>query len=194
MPALAAIDPITGEPVRRRRGGPRYERRRPGELLHVDVKKVGRVPYGGGWRVHGRQEAVPGRGIGYDYLHVAVDDHSRVAYIEALPDESDPTCAAFLHRAASWFHDHGIHIERVLTDNALSYRRGRNWRAVCVALGIRRRFTKPGCPWTNCEGVITPVPGVGLTRRPTGPLVPCSRSVDRSRGGRVRAAESRFVT
>lgn len=149
VPALAAIDPITGEPVRRRRGGPRYERRRPGELLHVDVKKLGRVPDGGGWRVHGRREAVRGRGIGYDYLHVAVDDHSRVAYIEALPDERDPTCAAFLHRASSWFHDRGIHIERVLTDNAMSYRRGRNWRAVCVALGIRRRFTKPGCPWTN---------------------------------------------
>jgi transposase InsO family protein len=149
VPALAAIDPITGAPLRQRRGGPRYERRRPGELLHVDVKKLGRVPDGGGWRLHGRSEAVRGRGIGYDYLHVAVDDHSRLAYIEALPDEKDPTCAGFLHRAASWFHDHGVTIERVLTDNALAYRRGRNWAAVCVALGIRRRFIKPGCPWTN---------------------------------------------
>src|SRR4051812_29314612 len=70
-----------------RRGGPRYERRRPGELLDVDVKKLGRVPDGGGWRLHGPSEAVRGRGNGYDYLHVAVDDHSRLAYIEALPDE-----------------------------------------------------------------------------------------------------------
>jgi len=149
VPALAAIDPITGEPLRRRRGGPRYERARPGELVHVDVKKLGRVPDGGGWRLHGRSEAVRGRGNGYDYLHVAVDDHSRLAYIEALPDEKDLTCAGFLHRAASWFRQHGVTVERVLTDNALAYRRGRNWAAVCVALGIRRRFIKPGCPWTN---------------------------------------------
>jgi transposase InsO family protein len=149
VPALASIDPITGEPVRRRHGGPRYERRRPGELLHVDVKKLGRVPDGGGWRLHGRSEAVRGRGNGYDYLHVAVDDHSRLAYIEALPDERDPTCAGFLHRAATWFHQRGVTVERVLTDNAMSYRRGRSWAAVCVGLGIRRRFIKPGCPWTN---------------------------------------------
>ncbi|XP_021300512.1 uncharacterized protein LOC110428914, partial [Herrania umbratica] len=149
VPALASIDPITGLAVRRHRGGPRYERRRPGELLHVDVKKLGRVPDGGGWRLHGRSEAVRGRGIGYDFLHVAVDDHSRLAYIEALPDERDLTCAGFLHRAATWFHTRGVRVERVLTDNALTYRQGRNWRAVCVGLGIRRRFIKPGCPWTN---------------------------------------------
>jgi len=149
VPALASIDAITGAPVRRPRGGPRYERRRPGELLHVDVKKLGRVPDGGGWRLHGRSEAVRGRGNGYDFLHVAVDDHSRLAYIEALPDERDLTCAGFLHRAATWFHQRGVTVERVLTDNALSYRRGRSWTAVCVGLGIRRRFIKPGCPWTN---------------------------------------------
>jgi transposase InsO family protein len=152
VPALSAIDPITGEALRRR-GGPRYERARPGELLHVDVKKLGRVPDGGGWRLHGRDATVAHRHkrepIGYDHLHVAVDDHTRLAYIEALPDERDPTCAAFLHRAATWFHQHGITVERVLTDNAMAYRHGRNWAAVCVALGIRRRFTKPGCPWTN---------------------------------------------
>ena len=149
VPALASIDAITGAPVRRPRGGPRYERRRPGELLHVDVKKLGRVPDGGGWRLHGRSEAVRGRGNGYDFLHVAVYDHSRLAYIEALPDERDLTCAGFLHRAATWFHQRGVTVERVLTDNALSYRRGRSWTAVCVGLGIRRRFIKPGCPWTN---------------------------------------------
>ena len=150
VPHLAAIDPITGEPVRRRHSGIRYEHPQPGDLLHVDVKKLGRVPDGGGWRLHGRREEVRGRGIGYDYLHVAIDDHSRAAYVEALPDERDTTCAGFLHRAVSWFREqHGVRVLRILTDNAKVYRVGRNWRAVCVALGIRRRFTKPGCPWTN---------------------------------------------
>jgi transposase InsO family protein len=149
MPALASIDPITGLPVRRRHSGLRYERRAPGELLHVDVKKLGRVPAGGGWRLHGRVERARGRGIGYDYLHVAIDDHTRLAYIEALPDERDTTSAAFLYRAVAWFRRHGVHVLRVLTDNAKVYRVGGNWAAVCNALGIRRRFTKPGCPWTN---------------------------------------------
>ena len=153
VPALSATDPITGAPVRRRRGGRRYERSRPGELLHIDVKKLGRIPDGGGWRLLGRDATVAHRHkktpTGYDFLHVAVDDHSRVAYIEALPDERDPTCAEFLHRAATWFHRHGIRIERVLTDNAMAYRRGGTWTAVCTGLGIRRRFTRPGCPWTN---------------------------------------------
>jgi transposase InsO family protein len=149
VPHLAAIDPITGEPVRRRHSGIRYEHRQPGDLLHVDVKKLGRVPDGGGWRLHGRREEVRGRGIGYDYLHVAVDDHSRLAYVEALPDERDATCAGFLHRALTWFRERGVVVLRVLTDNAKVYRVGHNWAAVCVALGIRRRFTKPGCPWTN---------------------------------------------
>lgn len=149
VPRLCAIDPITGAPVRRRHSGIRYERPRPGDLLHIDVKKLGRVPDGGGWRLHGRKEEVRGRGNGYDYLHVAVDDHSRVAYIEALPDERDATCAGFLHRAVTWFRDHGVPVLRILTDNAKVYRVGSTWRAVCVALGIRRRFTKPGCPWTN---------------------------------------------
>lgn len=153
VPALATIDPITGTPVRRRHSGIRYERPRPGDLLHIDVKKLGRVPDGGGWRLLGRDATVAHRHkpapIGYDYLHVAVDDHSRVAYIEALPDERDTTCSGFLHRAVTWFRTHGVRVLRILTDNAKVYRVGGNWRAVCVALGIRRRFTKPGCPWTN---------------------------------------------
>jgi transposase InsO family protein len=146
---LSATDPITGEPVRRRHSGIRYERPAPGDLLHVDVKKLGRVPAGGGWRLHGRREEVRGRGNGYDYLHVAIDDHTRLAYVEALPDERDATCAGFLYRAVAWFRAHGVRVLRVLTDNAKVYRVGRTWRAVCVALGLRRRFTKPGCPWTN---------------------------------------------
>ena len=154
VPALAAVDPITGAPVRRRHTGVRYERPRPGDLLHIDVKKLGRVPDGGGWRLHGRVERARGRtvhgtGLGYDYLHVAVDDHSRVAYIEALPDERDTTCAGFLHRAITWFAAHGVRVLRILTDNAKVYRIGSHWQAVCVGLGLRRRFIKPGCPWTN---------------------------------------------
>ncbi len=153
VPALTTVDPITGLPVRRRHSGIRYERRNPGDLLHVDVKKLGRVPDGGGWRLLGREATMAQRHkpvrIGYDYLHVAIDDRTRIAYVEALPDERDLTCAGFLHRAASWFRTHGVTVLRVLTDNAKVYRVGRNWRAVCVALGLRRRFTKPGCPWTN---------------------------------------------
>jgi transposase InsO family protein len=154
VPALAAIDPITGALLRRRHSGVRYERARPGELLHVDVKKLGRVPDGGGWRLHGREdnpdrEVHRGRGIGYDYLHVAVDDHTRLAYVEAHPDERDPTAAGFLRRATAWFTDHGVTVERVLTDNAKVYRIGHHWRTACTDLDIGRRFTRPGCPWTN---------------------------------------------
>ncbi len=108
LPRLSEIDPVTGEIVRRRASDVRYERG-PGELLHVDVKKLGRVPPGAGWRAHGRSEPVKQRGIGWDYVHVAVDNHTRLAYAEVLPDEQGPTCAQFLHRAAQWFHDsHGV--------------------------------------------------------------------------------------
>jgi transposase InsO family protein len=154
VPALRTIDPITGEPVRRQHSGRRYEHPRPGDLLHIDVKKLGRVPDGGGWRLHGRSEEVRGRKIhrrpiGYDFLHVAVDDHSRLAYVEALPDERDPTSAGFLRRATAWFAHHDVTVERVLTDNAKVYRIGSSWAAACAELGIKRRFTRPHCPWTN---------------------------------------------
>jgi transposase InsO family protein len=151
VPHLAEIDRITGEPVRGRRHSQiRYEHDRPGSLLHVDVKKLGKVPPGGGWRVHGRSEAVRGRGLGWDYVHVAVDDHSRLAYAEVLPDERVTTCAGFLHRACQWLRQqHGVTVRRVLTDNAKAYRVGGDWAAVCGALQIKRRFIKPGCPWTN---------------------------------------------
>lgn len=151
VPHLAHLDRLTGEPVRgRRHSDLRYEHDRPGSLLHVDVKKLGKIPPGGGWRVHGRREQVRGRGLGWDYVHVAVDDHTRLAYAEVLPNERATTCAQFLHRACQWFHDqHGVTVRRVLTDNAKSYRVGTDWAVVCSALQLRRRFTKPGCPWTN---------------------------------------------
>lgn len=150
LPRLAELDRLTGELLRLRQTDERYECARPGELLHVDVKKLGKVPDGGGWRVHGRGEEVCGRGAGWDYVHVAIDDCSRTGYAEVLPDEKGGTCAAFLHRAVQWFHDtHHITVERVLTDNAKSYRVSWQWAAVCSALEIKRRFIKPRCPWTN---------------------------------------------
>jgi transposase InsO family protein len=150
LPRLADVDRLTGELLRgRRHSQRRYEREHPGDLLHVDVKKLGRVPDGGGWRIHGRSEAVRGRGNGWDYVHVAVDDHSRLAYAEVLPDEKVATCAAFLRRAVAWLAGHGVTVARVLTDNAKSYRIGAAWITACTDLGIARRFIQPGRPWTN---------------------------------------------
>ena len=154
VPHLAAIDPITGLPTRTsRRSANRYEHSRPGSMIHVDVKKLGKIPPGGGWRLHGREVTVAHKHkpvkIGYDYVHTAIDDHTRLAYSEIHNDEKDPTCAQFLHRALAWFAAHGVRVERVLTDNAMVYRRGTDWGWVCTAWQVKRRFTKPGCPWTN---------------------------------------------
>lgn len=157
MPHLADLDRITGELLRSHVTDQRYEHARPGDLLHVDVKKLGRIPPGGGWRLDG-ERAIDHRGrrgdsVGYDCIHVAIDDFSRVVYAEVLPDEKVATCAAFLHRAVQWFHDeHGVTVRQVLTDNAMSYRRGNAWAAVCSALQVKHRFIKPFCHWTNCEG------------------------------------------
>jgi len=153
VPLLRDLDRLTGAPIRVRASGLRYERDRPGELIHVDVKKLGKIPDGGGWRVHGRSEAVRGRGIGYDYVHSAVDDHSRAAYSEVLPDEKGVTCAGFLLRAGAWFTGHGVRVERVMTDNAMAYRHSGAWRDAMAVLGARQVFSRPHCPWTNCEGV-----------------------------------------
>ena len=152
MPLLRHLDRVSGEVIKgRRHSDIRYEHRDPGSMLHVDVKKLGKIPKGGGWRLHGRGTTTPrGRGAGWDFVHVAVDDRSRVAYVEVLPDEKGLTCAGFLYRAAKWFHDeHGITIRRVLTDNAKNYVLSRDWIAVCSALQIKRRLIKPHCPWTN---------------------------------------------
>lgn len=153
VPHLAAVDPITGQSVRSvRHSGIRYERDAPGDMIHVDVKKLGRIPAGGGWRLHGRSEAVKGRGNGYDFVHTAIDDHTRLAYSEIHRDEKDATSAGFLHRALEWFAAHGVTVVRVLTDNAMVYRHGGAWAEVCHCWSLKRRFTKPRCPWTNCEG------------------------------------------
>jgi transposase InsO family protein len=146
MPALAATDRATGEPVRR------YERSRPGELVHIDVKKLGRIPDGGGHKVLGRAAGRANQdrrnGTGYAYLHTALCDHSRLAYTEDLPDEKAATCASFLQRAAAWFAARGVTVERVLTDNAWAYTKN-TWRDTCRDLGVSPRWTRPWRPQTN---------------------------------------------
>ena len=154
VPHLAAIDPITGERIRcSRRSENRYEHKQPGAMIHVDVKKLGRIPAGGGWRLRGREATVAHKHktvkIGYDYVHTAIDDHTRLAYSEIHHDEKDSTCAAFLHGALAWVAAHGVHVRRVLTDNAMACRKGTDWGWVCSAWQLKRRFTKPGCPWTS---------------------------------------------
>ena len=124
----------------------RYERERAGELLHVDTKRLNRF-----WQVgkailkDGRRRS---RGAGWHFLHVAIDDHSRLAYAEMLPSEDGETCAAFFARALAWYREHGIVVERVLTDNAGAYR-SRPWRHACARHRVRRRFTRPYRPRTN---------------------------------------------
>jgi transposase InsO family protein len=151
QPRLATLDPMTGEVIRSSKvTAVRYERSRPGELVHMDVKKLGRIPDGGGWRAHGRGAGGRDRAvkIGYDYVHSLVDDHSRLAYSEILPDEKGTTCAAFLARAATYFAAHGIaRIERLMTDNAWAYRY--SLRGICAEIGARQKFIKPHCPWQN---------------------------------------------
>jgi transposase InsO family protein len=151
VPRLAECDPLTGAPIRAsRRTTTRYEHPYAGSLVHLDVKKIGRIPDGGGWRAHGRSEDVRGRGIGYDYVHAAVDDHSRLTYVEVLPDEKGPTCAEFLTRAAAWFTAHGVpRIERVLTDNAKNYVVSRDFAAALAGIGARHKTIRPHCPWQN---------------------------------------------
>jgi len=152
---LAHLDRATGRAIRR------YEYPVPGGLVHVDIKKLGNIPDGGGHRVHGRAQG--GRNaratttarrnchpvIGYSYLHNAVDDHSRLAYTEILPDERKETAAAFWTRATAWFASMGIdHIERVLTDNGACYR-SHAWRDAVAATGTHHKRTRAYRPQTN---------------------------------------------
>jgi transposase InsO family protein len=156
MPYLRECDPMTGDIIRSsKQTAIRYERERPGELIHMDVKKLGKIPDGGGWRGRGElpsnhQARLNKKPIGYDFVHSVIDDHSRLAYSEILPDEKAPTCAAFLARALDYFTAHGIvTIERLITDNAFAYRHGRGLRELCADRGIRHVFIKPHCPWQN---------------------------------------------
>jgi transposase InsO family protein len=127
----------------------RYERRHPGELLHIDVKKLGRIPAGGGHRHTGRGRGRHhGKGGGWDYVHVCVDDATRLAYVELLDDEQTITVLGFLTRAIAFYRRHGITTERVMTDNGSAYRSALHAFA-CRALRVRHLRTRPYRPRTN---------------------------------------------
>ncbi len=139
---LSWMDRPTGRLIRR------YEHEHPGDLVHVDVKKLGRIPVGGGWRVHGRL-GHHHTGIGYDYIHSAVDDHWRLAYSEICCNDVGPAAAAFWTRAIAFFATHGIAVQRVLTDNAWAYRKSIPFRDAVRESGAVQRFTQPWHPQTN---------------------------------------------
>jgi transposase InsO family protein len=139
---LAWLDRATGRVIRR------YEHARPGDLVHLDVKKLGKIPDGGGWRIHGRaaRPHTKSRMVGYHYLHSALDDHSRLVYSELLADERKDTAAQFWLRAQAWFAGHGITVHRVLTDNGACYRS----TPFAEALGrVTHKRTRPYRPQTN---------------------------------------------
>jgi transposase InsO family protein len=145
---LAWMDRPTGRVVRR------YERAVPGELVHMDVKKLGRIPKGGGWRALGEDQGRANRRAdrragGYDRIHSVVDDHSRLAYSEILADETGSTCAAFYARAHQFFADHGIHIQAVMTDNAFAYTNAVIFRRTLAGLGVKHVRIRPRRPQTN---------------------------------------------
>lgn len=128
----------------------RYQWDQPGDLIHVDIKKIGAIPDGGGWRLHGRGN--DGHGghsrVGYRYIHTALDDRTRLVYSEIHDDEKAPTAAAFWGRAVEWFAGHGIQCQRVITDNGSCYR-SRLWRQACEASGTTVKKTRPRHPQTN---------------------------------------------
>src|SRR6266550_3870019 len=139
---LAWMDRPTGQVIRR------IHTDRPGELVHVDVKKLGRIPPGGGWRAHGRGNVAhqSKTKVGYDYIHTAIDAHSRLAYSEILANEQGPTCAGFWGRAQGFFETHAINVEVVLTDNAKNYL-GTHFTAALD--GVEHRRIRPRRPQTN---------------------------------------------
>ena len=153
---LSHVDRATGEPIRR------YEHERPGDLLHVDVKKLGNIPDGGGWRFVGRQQGDRNRSatpdkpknshrnpqMGIAYVHTVLDDHSRVAYAEIHDDETAATAVAVLRNATDWFTARGVTVQRVLSDNGSAYK-SHLWRDTCAELGIVVKKTRPYRPQTN---------------------------------------------
>lgn len=145
MGRLDQTDRLTGAPVR-------YVACHPGALLHQDHKKLGRVPDGGGHRIHGRSTAVRPRGAGYDHLEVFVDDASRLAFVALVDDERPASAVHALERAAAFYAAHGVRIGRVLTDNGGPYR-SRPYAATLARLGVRHRRTRPYRPQTNGKDV-----------------------------------------
>ena len=141
---LDSGDRATAEPVIR------YQRDRPGELVHVDVKKIAGIPDGGGWRIHGRLDAPKKQRstIGYRFLHSALDDRTRIVYSEIHLDEKAQTAVEFWERANAWFNSLGIIVERVITDNGSAYK-SFAWRDCLEALGIAPKHTRPYRPQTN---------------------------------------------
>jgi transposase InsO family protein len=147
MPRLAEVDLATRQELRRQVA--RYEHPHPGDLVHVDIKKLGRIPDGGGWKVLGRQERPnTHRGRGYAFIHTAIDDHSRLAYSEILTDEQGPTATGFWARAHAWFASCGIAVSAVLTDNGSCYR-SHAFNDLLANQNIRHRWTRPYRPQTN---------------------------------------------
>lgn len=158
-PLLHETDLATRRAIRK--SVKRYEHEHPGDLIHVDIKKLGKIPDGGGWRIHGRGKAAKGNSAmrrsldksttgarGYGYVHTGLDDHSRLAYSEVLPDETAETAAAWWRRAVIWFLAQGVTIQRVLTDNGSCYR-SRLWKAACLDMDIKHKRTRPYRPQTN---------------------------------------------
>ena len=153
---LSHVDRATGEPLRR------YEHDHPGSLLHVDVKKLGNVPDGGGWRYLGRRQGNKNRSatpdkprsahhnpkMGTAFVHTVIDDHSRVAYAEIHDDETAVTAVAVLRNAVAWYAARGVITERVLSDNGSCYK-SHLWRDTCAELGIVHKRTRPYRPQTN---------------------------------------------
>jgi transposase InsO family protein len=138
---LSALEPA--EPVRR------YEREKPGELIHLDIKKLGRIG-SIGHRITGRQAGVVNRhhGIGWEFVHVCVDDASRIAFVQVMVDQRKESAVAFLQAAVAYYSKLGVRIERVMTDNGSCYR-SKTFRAACKRLGLRQIFTRPYTPKTN---------------------------------------------
>ena len=135
---LKSLDPV--EPIRR------YERAAPGELLHIDTKRLGRIQ-GIGHRITGDRTKNRNRGIGWDAVHLAIDDHSRVSFARIKPDETALSCVEFLRQAVAYYNGLGVQIDRVMTDNGTGYKK--TFRLACEALGIRHIRTRPYTPKTN---------------------------------------------
>ena len=158
----------------------RYERARPGELIHVDVKKLGKIPDGGGWKLRGRGQGLHRTTrIGFDYLHVAIDDHSRMAYVRALPDEKGPTCGQFVADTVTFFAELGVTVERVMTDNAMNYVRSGAFKTMLEDLGVAHRRTPSTGPRPTARSSASTAPSsknspTSGSTKPTPPAWPRS--------------------